>query len=98
MIKVLENNGYKMKVRNNEGDMLLIAQRCYTEQGVSISGKPFFKGMVWLVFGWFGGRKISIKGIASTMQNKKEVLEAIKLHPSFSIAADELGLLNNNNI
>lgn len=47
MSKVLENNGYKMKVRNDRGDMLLIAQRVYTEQGVSYRGKPFYKGMVW---------------------------------------------------
>ena len=37
MSKVLENNGYKMKVRNDRGDMLLIAQRVYTEQGVSFA-------------------------------------------------------------
>lgn len=95
MGKVLENNGYKMKVRNDRGDMLLIAQRVYTEQGVSMRGKPFYKGMVWYVFGWFGGRKISINGIADRMQSKKEVLDAIKSHPSFSMAASELGLSDN---
>lgn len=94
MSKVLENNGYKMKVRNDRGDMLLIAQRVYTEQGVSYRGKPFYKGMVWYVYGWFGGRKISINGIADTMKNKNEVLQAIKVHPSFSMAASELGLSN----
>ena len=94
MSKVLENNGYKMKVRNDRGDMLLIAQRVYTEQGVSYRGMPFYKGMVWYVYGWFGGRKISINGIADTMKTKNEVLQAIKVHPSFSMAASELGLSN----
>ena len=50
--------------------------------------------MVWYVYGWFGGRKISINGIADTMKNKNEVLQAIKVHPSFSMAASELGLSN----
>ena len=56
-MKVLENNGYKMKVRSDEGNTLLIAQRCYTEKGVAMSGKPFYKGMTWMVFGWCSGRK-----------------------------------------
>lgn len=92
MNKVLENNGYKMKVRNDRGDMLLIAQRHYTEQGISMRGKPYYGGMVWHIFGWFDGRKIPISGIAQNVQTKKEVLDAIKMHPSFSLAAIELGL------
>lgn len=91
-MKVLENNGYKLKIRNDRGDMLLIAQRCYTEQGVTMRGKPYYKGMTWYVFGWVGGRKHPISGMAPTMPSKKDVLDAIKVHPSFSIAANELGL------
>ena len=92
MIKVLENNGYKMKLRSDEGGMLLIAQRCYTEKGVSMRGKPFYKGMTWMVFGWCSGRKYNIHGMDSTMNSKQDVLNAIKDHPSFTVAAHELGL------
>ena len=93
MIKVLENNGYKVKVRSDEGTMLLIAQRCYTEKGISMRGKPFSKDMVWMVFGWCSGRKFNIDGVNPTMKSKKEVLDAIKTHPSFTVAAHELGLI-----
>ncbi len=91
-MKVLENNGYKMKVRSDEGNTLLIAQRCYTEKGVSMSGRPYFKAMVWMVFGWCSGRKYNIQGFNPTMKSKQEVLDAIKDHPSFTVAAHELGL------
>lgn len=91
-MKVLENNGYKMKVRSDEGNTLLIAQRCYTEKGVSMSGKPFYKGMTWMVFGWSSGRKYTIQGMNPTMNSKQDVLNAIKDHPSFTVAAHELGL------
>jgi len=91
-MKVLENSGYKLKIRNDSGETLLIAQRCYTEQGVSAYGRPFYKGMVWYVFGWCGGRKHPISGMSPTMSSKKEVLNAIKAHPSYTVAAQELGL------
>lgn len=92
-MKVLENNGYKMKVRSDEGNTLLIAQRCYTEKGVSMRGKPFYKGMTWMVFGWSSGRKYTIQGMNPTMNSKQDVLNAIKDHPSFTVAAHELGLI-----
>lgn len=90
MIKVIENNAYRLKVRTDEGGSLLIAQRHYTEQGTKRNGKPFFKGMVWLAFGWCAGRKFNFSGIPATSSSKAEVLEAIKRHPSFTIAAYEL--------
>lgn len=93
-MKVLENNGYRLKLRSDGGNTLLIAQRSYTEQGVSMRGKPYYKGMVWFVFGWCGGRRYAIDGMAQKMGSKKEVLDAVKAHPSFSMAAKELGLLN----
>lgn len=91
-VKVLENSGYRMKLRSDSGDTLLIAQRHYTNQGVSMRGKAWYKDMVWLVFGWCSGRKYSIQGMCETMKSKQEVLNAIKVHPSFTVAAHELGL------
>lgn len=93
MAKVLENNGYKIKVRNDSGDCLLIAQRSYTNQGVSAYGRRFYKGMVWFVFGWCAGRKFDINGIPPTVSSKQDVLNAIAQHPSYTVAARELGLL-----
>ena len=49
--------------------------------------------MVWMVFGWCSGRKFNIDGVNPTMKSKKEVLDAIKTHPSFTVAAHELGLI-----
>lgn len=91
-VKVLENNGYRMKLRSDSGDTLLIAQRHYTNQGVSARGKAWYKDMVWYVFGWCSGRRYPISGIQSEVKNKKELLAAIKVHPSYTMAAKELGL------
>lgn len=92
MKKVLENNGYRMKVRSDSGDTLLIAQRHYTNQGVTMTGRSWYKGMVWIVFGWCSGRRYTVSGFQPQMNSKKEVLSAIKAHPSYTIAAKELGL------
>ena len=89
-VKVLENNGYKLKVRSDSGTTLLIAQRHYTQQGVTMKGRSYYGGMVWHVFEWYNGQKYPIQGINTTMYSKKEVLDAIKAHPSFRIAASEL--------
>ena len=89
-VKVLENNGYKLKVRSDSGSVLLIAQRHYTQQGVTMRGRQYYTGMVWHVFEWVNGHRYPIQGINPTMYSKKEVLDAIKAHPSFRIAAREL--------
>lgn len=89
-IKVLENNAYRLKVKTDEGGTLLIAQRHYTEQGTTRTGKPFYKGMVWLCFGLCAGRKFTLAGIPATCDSKAALVEAIKKHPSFTIAAHEL--------
>ena len=92
-VKVLENSGYRMKLRSDSGDTLLIAQRHYTNQGVSMRGKAWSKDMVWLVFGWCSGRRYPIPGIQSELKSKKELLDIIKKHPAYTIAAKELGLM-----
>jgi hypothetical protein len=45
-----------------------------------------------MVFGWSSGRKYTIQGMNPTMNSKQDVLNAIKDHPSFTVAAHELGL------
>jgi hypothetical protein len=91
-MKVLENTGYRMKVRSDSGDTLLIAQRHYTDQGVSQRGVSWYKGMVWIVFGWCAGKRFNLSGFNPQMKSKQELLSAIKAHPSYTIAAKELGL------
>lgn len=91
-VKVLENNGYRMKLRSDNGDTLLIAQRHYTNQGVTVRGKAWYKDMVWYVFGWCSGRRYPISGIQPELKSKKDLLDAIKAHPSYTMAAKELGL------
>ncbi|MBQ7553298.1 MAG: hypothetical protein IJT46_02935 [Bacteroidaceae bacterium] len=89
-VKVLENNGYKLKVRSDSGTQLLVAIRHYTQQGTTMRGRNYYTGMVWNVFEWYNGKRYPISGIKPTMYSKKEVIDAIKAHPSFRIAASEL--------
>ena len=87
---VLENTAYRLRVRSDDGQVL-IGQRAYLSQGVTVRGKRYYRDMRWMAFVWLAnGQKRNFNGIPSSSTSKKELLAAITNHPLFTEARKEL--------
>ena len=90
MSNVIENTAYRLRVRSDNGQVL-IGQRTYLSQGVTMRGRKWHKDMRWFAFTWLAnGRKQNFPGIPSETHSKQQLLSAIIKHPQFTKASKEL--------
>lgn len=91
MSMVIENTAYRLRVRSDNG-LVLVGQRAYLSQGVTLRGRKWYKDMRWFAFVYYsqGRSKQTFPGIPSECMSKKELLSAIIQHPQFTKASQEL--------
>lgn len=91
MSNVIENTAYRLRVRSDNGQVL-IGQRTYLSQGVTMRGRKWYKDMRWFAFVYCsqGRSKQNFPGIPSESLSKQQLLSAIIQHPQFTQASKEL--------
>lgn len=90
MSMVIENTAYRIRVRSDNG-LVLIGQRTYLSQGVTIRGRKWYKDMRWFAFYYpTATSKQNFPGIPAESLSKQQLLAAIIKHPQFTKASKEL--------
>ena len=90
MSNVIENTAYRLRVRSDNGQVL-IGQRTYLSQGVTMRGRKWYKDMRWFAFYYpTATSKQNFPGIPAESLSKQQLLSAIIQHPQFTKASQEL--------